>query len=241
MMDDFRTNRRQALAWLAASGAATALLAGGAADAADTKTPLKDVPDKIKDAASRAAPKAQWIEAFKVEEEGKLAFELDGTDPKNREITVLVTADGKAIEVETELRNKKVPDNVLAAVRDRWPKFELDEAYEIRHGENLQGRDDGAISYDLKGNIVKDRYLRVEVSAAGKFIESVLELPSEKVPRELIEAIHKKWQRFKVDVVYVIREERVLTGYEVVGKRPKDDESRTVLVSADFSTVEFIE
>ncbi len=54
--------------------------------------------------------------------DGNIAYELDGSDGKDRAVTVLVTAEGKVVEVETELNNPaNVPAKVLAAVKAKWP------------------------------------------------------------------------------------------------------------------------
>jgi len=254
-------DRRAALSWLAGGGVvATAVLAGNRTVAADEELKFDKLPKAVKDAAERILPKATWLSAVKVVDGGKTAYEVDGTDGKDRDVTLMITEAGKVVECETELKPaKKVPAKVLKAVTDKWPHFELTETHEIRHGDDLQTLTDGEHVYDMRGTLPrgkakakakgkdkdkdkdKDREIQVQVSADGKILESTIELPDDdKVPPEVLAALKKERPKFEYETVYVLREEGKLIGYHFEGKGPKGRD-RTISVTPDGKHVEVVE
>jgi hypothetical protein len=242
MTADYVGDRRAALGWLTGGGILAALsLAVNRARGADSEIDLAKVPKAVKDAAARMLPKATWLSATKVGDGGKDAYELDGHDGKQRDVTILITADGKVVEWETELKNPaNVPEKVLKAVKDRWPRFEPTESHHIRQGKDLRGRDDGDHLYDLRGTIAKGRHVQLQVSAAGAVLESVVEVPLEKVPGAVIQALKKARPRFAIGTVYAVREDKALIGYHFEGTGPKGRD-RTISVTPDGKQVEVVE
>src|SRR5262249_215744 len=174
--------RREALGWLAGGGiVATALLAVNRTRGADDEVDRAKVPKAVMEAANRLGGEARWGWGGKGVEGDKKAFELDGKDAQGRDVTVLVTADGKAVECETELKDppRDVPKKVLAAIQKEWKNFiKPTEAQEIRQGKNLRRGDDGDYVYDVRGKVGdKEREIQVQVSAGGEILESTPAIP----------------------------------------------------------------
>jgi hypothetical protein len=257
MTGDDSGDRRAALGWLIGGGVvATAALTGAQTAAAADELKFDKLPKVVKDAAQRILPKATWLSAVKVEDGGKTAYEVDGEDGKDRDVTLMITADGKVVECEIELKMaKNVPAKVLKAVTDRWPRFEPTETHVIRQGDNLKSLMDGERVYDMRGTLPKgkakakgkgkdkdnDREIQVQVSEDGKILESIVELPDDdKVPNEVLAALKKARPKFEYGTIYVLREEGKLIGYHFEGKGP-GGRDRTISVTPDGKHVEVVE
>lgn len=129
------------------------------------KIDLAKLPAKVRKAADAAVPGAKWEEAHKDTEEGVVIYELDGTNARGRDVTVMVTAEGKVTEVETELPLTEVPQLVRDALKAKMPRFKITAAFEIRE----EGK---VTSYDFEGKRPKDKEeITVSVSVDGKTIE----------------------------------------------------------------------
>jgi uncharacterized protein YxeA len=162
-MADVLLNRRRALWSLAAGGVASSMLLGEPARAADDEIDLAKVPDKVKKAADKAVPGAKWTSASKSVEDGEVTYELEGTDAKQRYVSVEVSAEGKVSEVQTEIHFKEVPEVVRSALKSRMakanlPKLEASTTYEVR-------QDGKVVRYDF------EMVIGVYISANGKEVE----------------------------------------------------------------------
>jgi hypothetical protein len=132
---------------------------------ADDKVDLDKVPAKVKEAAGKAMPRAKWTGATKSVEDGVVTYELEGEDPAKHYVWVDVTADAKVSEVGTEIAAAKVPQVVTAALKKKFPRFQMSSAYEARH----EGK---VIRYDLEGKRPRDKEeITVSVSPDGKKVE----------------------------------------------------------------------
>lgn len=242
MTDDRIDNRRAVMGWLAGGGFLAAMSLGvNRTQGAEEKVDLKQVPKVVMDAARRIGPKTTWHSAVKVEDANKIAYELDGSDGKDRDVTVMITAEGKVVEIDTELKNPaNVPDKVLAAVRAKWPKFTPTETHQLRQGKDLQGDKDGDYVYDMRGTIAKGRDIQVQVEADGDILESTVEVPLEKVPAVVTDALKKARPKFEIGTAYALREGGKLIGYHFEGKGPKGRD-RTISVTPDGKQVEVVE
>jgi hypothetical protein len=242
MIGDHIGNRREALGWLAGGGiVATALLAVNQTRGAEENVAVSKLPKVVRDGAERILPKATWHSAVKVVDDKSVAYELDGSDGKDRDVTILVTAEGKVVEVETELKKPaNVPAKVLKAVKDKWPRFEPTETHHIRQGKDLRGHDDGDHVYDMRGTIAKGRDIQVQVGENGDILESIVEVPLEKVPAAVTAALKKARPKFEIGTAYALREEEKLIGYHFEGTGPKGRD-RTISVTPDGKQVEVVE
>lgn len=254
MTDDHTPNRRAAVGWLAGGGlaAAAVLAVTPTAQAADKeKKPdgeidVKDVPEKVKAAAERMLPKATWLTAIKIEEgkgkDKKVAYEMDGTDGKERRVTVMVSDAGKVVEEETMMKDPaNVPKKAMEAVTKRWPNFTASEAYHIRQGEDLKNLKDGDHLYDLRGAVGKkgEKEFHVQVSDDGEILEWTVEVPTEKVPKEVMDALKKARPKFEIVTAYALHEPKEVIGYHFTGKGPKGRE-KTISVSPDGKQVSLV-
>lgn len=233
-------NRRRTLYdWITGAFATTIVFLWTGRSSGTPKTvQLDELPSPVKTARDRIFPKAKWYTAVKIEEENKIAFEIDGTTEKDADVTLLITDKGHVVEVETKMKSlDDVPTKAMTVVKDRWPKFVLTEAYEIHQGENLKNATDGTLIYDLRGQIVKGRDITVQVSAEGEILESVVEIPKDKVPKEVLNALIMAHPKYKISVVYAIREKDTIIGYQFEGKGAKGHD-KSISVSADGKTVE---
>ena len=98
----------------------------------DDKIDLAKVPAKVKEAASKALPKAKWTGASKSEEDGKVTYELEGEDAAKHYVWVELTADAKVNEVGSEIAFGAVPQFVTAALKKKFPRFDVASTYEAR-------------------------------------------------------------------------------------------------------------
>jgi hypothetical protein len=162
-------NRRRALVAMAMAAGG---IAGGkrhpgatAAETADDKIALAKVPVKIKEAASKALPRAKWTGATKSVEDGEVTYELEGEDAAKVYVWVELTADGKVNEVGSEIVIGKVPQVVTAALKKKFPRFQVASSYEAR-------KEGKVIRYDFEGKRPRDKKeITVSVSVDGKEIE----------------------------------------------------------------------
>ena len=159
-------NRRVLFALAAGSIAAGRLLESNtAAGATDDKIDLAKVPAKIKEAASKAMPRAKWTGASKSVEDGEVTYELQGEDAAKHYVWVELTADAKVNEVGFEIPFGKVPQIVTEALKKKLPRFQVASSYEARQ----EGK---VIRYDFEGKRPRDKKeITVSVSTDGKKIE----------------------------------------------------------------------
>jgi hypothetical protein len=111
---------------------------------------LSKVPAKIKKAADKAVPGAEWSTATKSTEDGETTYELEGGDEDDRYVYVSVSEDGTVGEVQTEITQKDLPAAVKKALNKAAPKskFKVSTVYEVK--------EDGEVSrYDIEGKLGK--------------------------------------------------------------------------------------
>jgi hypothetical protein len=132
----------------------------------EEKITLAKVPARVMSAANRAVPRVKWTEATKEIDEGETIYGLSGKDASGREVAVNVTAEGKVVEIDTEIALTDVPQVVMSACRNKYPKFKPDGAMSIREEGKLTG-------YSLDGTMIgKDGVeVTIYVSADGKEVE----------------------------------------------------------------------
>ena len=118
-------SRRQVFFALAAGGVAAGkwLHADTEAATTDDKIDLAKVPAKVKEAASKALPKAKWTGASKSEEDGKVTYELEGEDAAKHYVWVELTADAKVNEVGSEIAFGAVPQPRNGGAQEEVPSI----------------------------------------------------------------------------------------------------------------------
>lgn len=151
--------------WAAVLAAVVGGLWAGPARAGDDDIPIDKLPAAVKKAIDAAVPKAKWTTAGKSEEDKKVSYEIEGEDAKGRYVWVEVTAEGKVVEVQTEVPLKDAPKVVADALTKQFPRFKVETTYEVQV--------DGKVArYDFEGKRPKDKEeITISVSADGKTID----------------------------------------------------------------------
>lgn len=149
-----------------AAGAAFVLGPGLALAGDDGEVPLAKVPDVVRKAADKAVAGAKWSAAYMDrDDDGAVVYELDGTDPKGRDVIVEITAAGKMKEIETEIPIPDIPAGVQQALKAKMPRFKATAAFEVSRGGKVAG-------YSFEGRRPRDKEdIDVFVSADGKLVE----------------------------------------------------------------------
>jgi hypothetical protein len=168
-MDEAPQGRRGFMQVLTAGALAAAALPGAGrvlgAPPDEHEIDLKNVPAHVKTAASKAAPHVQWKTAYKSDVDGEVMYELEGMDHKKRDVTVILNAEGKVEEIETEIPVKEVPAPVMAALKAKMPNLEIVAVTEIQEGKKI-------VAYDFEGTQPSsDKPIGVYVSADGKTVK----------------------------------------------------------------------
>ncbi|MEJ7638178.1 MAG: PepSY-like domain-containing protein, partial [Singulisphaera sp.] len=101
-----------------------------AAGADEEEVPLKDVPKAVLDAVKARFPGAELKEAVKESEDGTTTYEVALKD-KGKAVDVALTAEGKVIEIETEVAAKDLPKAVSSAIEAKYPKASVKKAVEL--------------------------------------------------------------------------------------------------------------
>jgi Rieske Fe-S protein len=121
--------------------------------------PLDKVPGAVRKAADKAVSKAKWIGATKNTEDGETTYELDGTDSKGREVTVVVAPDGTVHEIEKEIPMKEVPKVVTEALKKKLADFKATLAHSVTEEGKI-------VAYSFEGKRSKDKE-EVDVTVAA--------------------------------------------------------------------------
>lgn len=207
---------------------------------------INKIPEVVLKKAKLFFEHIKWLSAVKVEnDDGKTAYELDGTRTINGvkdEVTVTITNDGKMVEYDVYVNDPdRIPPKVLAAVKVKFPNFELVESHKYCLGEDIKDKKDGEIFYELFGKRGKFN-VQAQVSKDGNILEFVYELiDKSKLPEIVSVALDKaKGGVFKADTVYVIDRDKKIIGYKFEGKDNKD-RSRCYFVTSDGKRVERVE
>ena len=131
-------------------------------DEKDEEFPLADLPAEVLKAADEAAPKVKWETAYRDEEGKTVLYEVVGKNAEEREVAVLVTAEGKVESVETEILLADVPEVVLDRLKKKFPRFVASNVFEVQEEGKVVG-------YDFEGKRPKDKQdIGISVSADGK-------------------------------------------------------------------------
>ena len=206
---------------------------------------LDKIPEVVRNKAKQVFDKLKWISAVKVEnDDRKIAYELDGARTINGskdEVTVTITNDGKMVEYDVYVSDPtRISPKVLAAVKVKFPNFELVESHKYCLGEDIKDKKDGEIFYELFGKRGKFN-VQAQVSIDGEILEFVNEWDLSKTPKIVSDALNKaKGDVFTPDTVYAINEKNKIIGFKFEGKGPKGL-SKNFFVTSDGKRVERVE
>ena len=140
------------------------LIVPARSDEEHQKVDLGSLPAAAKEAADTAVPGAKWEKASKETEKGETVYEIEGDDAQGRDVAVEVTADGKVLQVETEIAMSEVPGVVTDALKAKLPKFKPEEVKSI-------AKEGKVVSYEFEGDDEKGKEIEVDVDADGQTVK----------------------------------------------------------------------
>jgi uncharacterized membrane protein YkoI len=140
------------------------LIVPARSDEEHQRVDLGSLPAAAKEAADKAVPGAKWEKASEETEKGKTVYEIEGYDAQGRDVEVEVTADGKVLQVETEIAMSKVPGVVTDALQAKLPKFKPEGVKSI-------AKEGKVVSYEFEGDDEKGKEIEVYVDADGKTVK----------------------------------------------------------------------
>jgi uncharacterized membrane protein YkoI len=142
-----------------------ALMSGAVAarDDDDTTVPLDQLPREVVAAIKGKFPTAKLVSAEKGTDAGKPVFEVE-IEVKGRTVEVTLTPAGKIVEIDREIDAKELPAAVTAALRKRFPRFEITDASEV-------SRDDKVVSYWVEVTTRDKRKHELTFDPSGKLLE----------------------------------------------------------------------
>lgn len=129
----------------------------------EQKIDLARVPAPVRQAAAKAVPGAKFNAAYQETEKGKTVYTLEGEDGQGQDVEVDISADGRVLEVATEVAMNRVPKVVLDALRAKMRGFRPAEAAAIT-------KDGRLVWYEFEGKDAKGEEIDVLVSPDGKTV-----------------------------------------------------------------------
>jgi uncharacterized membrane protein YkoI len=146
-------------------GVALGLLAVATARAADEgekKVPLDKVPKAVLDAVKAKFEGADLKGASTEKDGDKLVYEISLVH-KDRKIDASLTADGKFVSVEKEIKTDEVPKPVADALKDKYPKAKVKIAEEVTEDGKIKyeflldtGKGEVEVVFDPSGKLLKE-------------------------------------------------------------------------------------
>jgi hypothetical protein len=110
---------------------------------------ISQVPGVVMSGAGKAAPSMEWLFAFKYKILGdnKEGYELVGKDLAKRNVVLMIFADGKVVDIRTEIQADEVPKVVSDALKANKPDFtpKVYKAVGTKENETLYYRFEGEL------------------------------------------------------------------------------------------------
>jgi uncharacterized membrane protein YkoI len=143
------------------------LAAVAAADEKDKKIKLEDAPKAVRDAIEGRFPGAKVSSIEKETEDGKVVFDVE-LKHKDRKYEMDIQEDGTILEIEKEIKLKDVPEAVLQAVKDKFPRATIQLVMEVNKVKDKKETPD---HYEIT---VKegDKEKEITVSLDGKTVKA---------------------------------------------------------------------
>jgi uncharacterized membrane protein YkoI len=132
----------------------------------EEKVALDKVPLSVMKAVKDKFADAKIEGASKEEEDGKTIYEIELIHD-GHEIDVSVSAAGKILEIEKEIKTADLPKAVSDAVKAKYPKGTIKQAEEVTAGEKK--------SYEVVVRLADEKNVEVKLDSAGKILEDEAE------------------------------------------------------------------
>ena len=135
------------------------LLATMSLTAGDSK-PIskKNVPPQVMEAFKRAYPSATLKAASSEKRDGKICYELESLDGKQKR-DLIYASDGSVMEIEESIPLSALPESVRKAMADQHPKAVLKSAEKLIRGADItfevvaaEGKKSGEFLFDSNGH-----------------------------------------------------------------------------------------
>jgi uncharacterized membrane protein YkoI len=136
------------------------------ADDKDKKIKLEDAPQAVRDAIEGRFPGAKVSSIEKETEDGKVVFDVE-LKHKGRKYEMDIQEDGTILEIEKEIKLKDVPEAVLKAVKDKYPKATIQEVMEVNKVKDKKETPD---HYEITIK-VGEKEMEITVSLDGKDVK----------------------------------------------------------------------
>lgn len=134
----------------------TALYAG------EEEIDVKDLPSAVLAAFQKAYPNAEIKGASKEDEDGRIVYEIESVDGKQKR-DILYSEEGKVLEVEEQIAFKMLPDAIKKTIKDKYPEAEIEKAEKITKN--------GTINYEVLVE-TDDETLEIVLDPQGKIVKS---------------------------------------------------------------------
>jgi hypothetical protein len=144
-------------------GATLAVLTATFVWAGEEKVPLDKLPKAVVTAVKSKFPKSKMESAVKATADGKTTYEVTLKTGKLG-IDVVVTSEGKIMQIEKEMAAKDLPKAVADAFDAKYAKAKVKRIEELI-------KEDKVISYELLIETTAKKKLEVYFDPQGKFLE----------------------------------------------------------------------
>jgi hypothetical protein len=140
-----------------------AVLSAAFAWSGEEKVPLDKLPQRVVKAVGAKFPKIKMVSAVKSTADGKTTFEVT---LKNGDygIDVVVTSEGKIMQIEKEMPFKDLPKPVSDAFNAKYPKATVKRVEELI-------KDDKTVSFELLIETTAKKTLEAYFDPMGKFLQ----------------------------------------------------------------------
>ncbi len=233
-MSDQSIHRRDAFRALALGGVVAAALVHEPAASVAKEIDISKVPPGIKEAAGKLLKDTKWTVAHQTKD----SYELEGKDAAGHDVSIEIALDKKVRGVDRKIDVKDVPKNVMKTVTAKFPKFDAERVHEVYSGTDITNLSKAELTYELDGKGGKGHDVTVTLTSEGKLIDVKREVELKAVPKVVMDALDKKFPRFKPAIAHSVSEGEGISGYLFVGDFRKEMKEMLVFVSADGKEVE---
>lgn len=133
------------------------------ARADEQKISVDQLPPAVMNAVKAKYPEAKIKEAAKDVEEGKTTYEVSLTD-RGQSLDVSFQPNGTIVAIERQIKVSELPAAVTAALKQKYPKAELESAEELT--------EDGKVTYEVVVELENDKDYEVVLDRSGKILKT---------------------------------------------------------------------
>jgi len=129
----------------------------------ENEIPLNQVPEQVKETATKYLGSIESCEVKKEVEKGVTIYEVK-IEKEDQEMSAEITEAGEILEVEKEIQPSELPATVASKIQKEYPGTKIKEAAEKQEFE--KGVAKGELSYEVEVFLKKD----IDISATGQII-----------------------------------------------------------------------